>query len=448
MPLLVHAIDLPPDVVDVRAADVDGDQVEELVFTSQHHSGRRPDAVTLTVVDVAPSGTASGRRAISLGRTPTLWDTAPGLWALDASGARDLLQADASVVPVSSVLSRLGPSTPRAASILSDIDHDGSPELLAHGGRGLLFVDLATGAVHPLRAEAYGAVSESRRRGGAQVEISVRWPRTEVADVDGDGIDDIIWLRGDHLTVWTGRSGAAPVGPKRIDLPIDIDPYIDPALPPDADRKPVERVWLEDVDGDGKVDLVAHRAVMSGSWLGATAELIVSLGTGTKFSRPALVRTEAAAVDVSLDDIDSDGDLDLVVPQIEITFSNMARALVAKRMQVEVQLFEWDGGLSVQPQALRSVSVPIENSESLHVVSATDLTGDGLADMVYQEGDGPLQVFAGAKNGMSEKPWAEVQVEVPPGEESLFLHDVTGNGTPEIIIWGPGRATGSVVTVQ
>lgn len=448
MPLLVHAVELPEDVVEVRAADVDSDRVDELVFVSRHHSGRQPDAVTLTVIDVDPSGDPAGRRTIPLGRVPMLWDTEPGLWGLTADGARDLMGSDTPVVPVSSILSHLGPTSPRAAPLLSDIDGDGAPELLVHDGRGLAFVQLGTGETHRLRARSFGALSESTRRGGSQVEISVRWPRLEVADVDGDGIEDIIELSGDHLTVWTGRPGAAPEGPKRVDLPIDIDPYVDPALPPDADRKPVERVWLRDVDGDGKVDLVVHRAVVAGSWLGATAELIVSRGTGNGFARPALIRTEAAAVDVALEDVDSDGDLDLIVPQIELTFSNMARALVARRMQIDVQLFEWNDGLSVEPRALRSVSIPIENAETLHVELATDLTGDGLADMVYQEGDGLLQVYAGSKDGMSDKPWAQVQVEVPPGEDALMLHDVTGDGVPEIVVWGPGRSTGSILTVE
>ncbi len=448
MPIVVHPVDLPDEVVEVRAADVDGDAVAELIFVSRHHAGRRPDAVTLTVVDVDERGDPARTSTFPLGREALLWDAGPGLWTLGAKGARNLVDPDRQPVPVSTILSRLGPTTPRAAPLLSDIDHDGAPELTAHDGRRLVFVDLGTGATHRLRAPASGALSASSRRGGTQIELSVRWPRVQHADVDGDGIDDLILLNGDHLQVWAGRSGAPPADPVRIDLPIDIDPYKDPSLPPDADRKPVERVWLEDVNGDGKVDLVVHRAVYEGSWLGATAELIVSLGTGTAFSRPTLVRTESAAVDVELEDIDSDGDMDLIVPQIDITLSNMARALVARRMQVEVLLFEWTGSLSVQPVPLRSVSIPIENSEDLHVELSTDLTGDGLADMVYQEGDGPLQIFAGSKDGMSDRPWATATVAVPPGEDALFLHDVTGDGVPEIIVWGPGRSSGSILTTQ
>lgn len=448
MPLLVHPIDLPEHVVEVRAADVDQDGIDELIFVSAKHSGRRPDATTLTVVDVDASGDPTQRHTFPLGRRPLLWDAGPSLWTLGPKGASDLLTPTRKVMAVPTLLSVVGPTTPTAADLLTDLDHDGLPELLAHDGRGLVFVDLENRTSHPLQAQAFGSFATDTTRGGSQVQVTVAWPRTEIADVDGDGVDDIILLNGNHLKVWPGQVGAPPGDMVRLDLPVDIDPYVDPALPPDADRKPVERVWLRDVDGDGKVDLVVHRAVLEGSWLGATAELIVSLGTGTSFARPIVVRTEAAAVDIELEDVDSDGDLDLVVPQIDITLSNIARAMVAKRMQVDVTLFAWDGGLPASPSPLRSVVLPIENHEVLHVELAADLTGDGLADMVYQEGDGPLQIFAGALDGMTNDAWASVQVPVPPGEDSVFVHDVTGDGRPEIIVWGPGHAAGSILTVE
>lgn len=448
MPLLVHPIDLPEDLIEIHAADVDADEIDELVFVSAKHSGRRPDAITVTVVDVDAAGDPTGRRAFPLGRKAQLWDVGPGIWTLGRSGATNLLVSTMKPVPVSTLLRSLGPTSPVQAPFLTDLDHNGLPELVAHDGRGLVFVDLDARTTHPLSARAYGQVQVADERGGTQLVISAQWPRTEVADVDGDGLDDIIMLNGDHLKVWPGQSGAPPGEGYRVNLPIDIDPYQDPKRPPDADRKPIERVWLRDVNADGKVDLVVHRAVVAGSWLGATAELAVSLGTGTSFGTPTVVQTEALAVDVELEDVDSDGDLDLVVPQVDITLSNMARGLLAKRMQIDVGLFEWDGGLSTTPTPLRGVTIPIEDTAQVQVELAPDLTGDGLSDMVFHEGDGPVVIFAGSKSGMSDTPWAEVQVAVPPGEDSLFVHDVTGDGRPEIIVWGPGYAAGSILTVE
>ena len=49
---------------------------------------------------------------------------------------------------------------------------------------------------------------------------------------------------------------------------------------------------------------------------------------------------------------------------------------------------------------------------------------------------------------MADKPWATAEVDVPPGEDALFLHDVTGDGIRDIIVWGPGRDKGSILTTQ
>ena len=450
MPLLVHAIDLPADVVEVRAADAGADGVDELLLVSAHHAGRRPDAITLTVVDVAPDGVPSVLASHPLGRTPYLWDAGPGLWLLGPKGASDLLTPATKRLALPTALAWMGPSTPRQADLLTDLDHDGSPELLAYsteGRGGLVLVDLASRTSYPLRAGQTGLLSTTDDHGGQQVSLSVRWPRTKVADIDGDGVDDIVLVNGNSLRVWRGQAGTAPAEPISISLPVDIDPWEDPTLPHDADRRPVEGVWLEDVDGDAKADLVVHRAVLEGSWMGATAELLFMKGTGTAFSEPRSIATEALAVEVVLEDVDSDGDKDLVVPQVDITLSNMARALVARKMQVDVTLHRFeDGAFASESVLLHPLVLPIEDHETVHVEFADDMTGDGISDMVYQVADGPLTVYAGSLEGISDTPWATADVPVPPGEDTVFVHDLTGDGAPELVVWKAGGTTAHIAT--
>lgn len=135
------------------------------------------------------------------------------------------------------------------------------------------------------------------------------------------------------------------------------------------------------------------------------------------------------------------------MPQVDITLSNFARALLARRMEVEVNLYSWDKKLSTTPVLMRAINIPIENNGTLQVEMTTDMTGDGLADMLYHEGDGPIELFPGSLKGVSSTPWASVSVPVPAGDESLFVHDFTGDGIPEVLVWGPGQARGSLLRV-
>ena len=65
--------------------------------------------------------------------------------------------------------------------------------------------------------------------------------------------------------------------------------------------------------------------------------------------------------------VDSDGDKDLVVPQIDITLSNMARALVSRRMQVDITLLPFqDGAFGPDARLLHAVVLPIEDAERVH----------------------------------------------------------------------------------
>ena len=450
MPLVVHTLDLPADVVEMRAADIDADGVDELIVVSAHHSGRRPDATTLTLVEVASDGAPTPLGSHALGREPYLWDAGPGLWLLDKKGISDLLTPTSKRLAVPTALTIMGPSTPQQADILTDLNHDGLPELLAYtteGRGGLVFVDLTSRTRYPLRAGHTGLASVEHAHAGQQVSLGVRWPRTQVVDIDGDGIDDIVVLNGDRIRVWRGQAGTGPAESVTLKLPVDVDPWRDPSLPPDADRRPVEGAWLDDVNGDGKADLVVHFAVLEGSWLGATAELLYAQGTGTGFLPPKTVVTESLAVDLVLEDVDSDGDKDLVVPQIDISLSNMARALVARKMQVDVTLYRFEeGAFASEPTLLHALVLPIEDTERVHVEFAKDMTGDGISDMVHQVADGPLEVYAGRVDGIEDTPWASVDVPVPPGEDTLFVHDLTGDGAPEIVVWKPGGATAQIVS--
>jgi hypothetical protein len=296
-------------------------------------------------------------------------------------------------------------------------------------------------------ATVRGTLGGREESGGRAHHLTARWPSMVVADQDGDGRKDLLLPEGRNLRVF--RTGDQ-LGATRVDLrlPVDLDPEDDPARK-QGKRKELGRAWFEDVDADGRVDLVVQSWLIDGSWFGTSAEIALYRGTATGFAAAESVATESAPVEVRTLDFDGDGDLDLLVPQIDTGIGNLARALVSKRVQVQAQLHVMDGGRwAPEPLELRTLSVPVDDPGAVAVSLDADVDGDGRVDAVLAERDEPVRVFLGGPGGISEDAIAESAVPVPPGDDPLFVRDLTGDGRAEVLIWGPGAAEATLLRLD
>ncbi|MEC7948712.1 MAG: VCBS repeat-containing protein [Myxococcota bacterium] len=438
MPLIAIPLALPADVVAVHAGDLDADGRDELVLVSQSHAAQSVDPVALTVIDLDGAGREERRTTLALGTTPLLWDVHGGLYgvgpdgpvAIEATGLRTLL-------PAPTLLGALGPTTPRSADVVDDLDDDGIPEVIFHS-RGRLRVVSVDGIDRgSVPVSMKGSLGSREESGGRSQHLTARWPSLVVADQDGDGRKDLLLPEGRRLRVHRTEAG---VGATRADLrlPVDLAPRDGPSRR-EGSRRELGRAWFEDVDSDGKVDLVVQHWLVDGSWFGTRAEIALHRGTGQGFLPAAAVETGSAPVDVRTLDYDGDGDLDLLVPQIDTGVGNLARALLARRLQVQAHLHRMEAGRwNPEPVELRTLTVPVDKPESLAVSLDGDVDGDGHLDAVLAEPGEPVRVYRGSAHGIAEEPLAERDVALPAGEEPLFVRDLTGDGRAEILVWGPG----------
>jgi hypothetical protein len=444
VPFVATPIALPADLYEVRAGDTDLDGREELVLVSRVPKGRQPDAVRLTLVHLSAAGAEEAREVIELGQEALLWDIQGGLWAVDGDGAR-ALQSGAQLGGRRTALGGLGPTTPTPADVAADPNRDGIADVLVYGGgRFELFAATGTswGAV---KGSAEGALRSRGQAGGTGLEVGSRWPAYALVDVDGDGRDDLVQPEGDQATVaFLDQTLGARTA--RLKLPLDLEPRPDRARQKGEVRREIEEAWLKDFDHDGKMDLLVHQWVVGDSWFGATAELVFAAGTGAGFRPAQTVRTSTAAVDVTPVDWEGDGDIDLVVPLVDIGLGNLGRALVSRKVQVDLALFEMGpAGLAPTPKVLRSFNWPITNPDAVKAELERDVTGDGVVDLVLHEGEGDLKLFAGGKGGMGGTPAGTYAIPLPPGDKPLFVRDLTGDGRAEVLVWGPEQGTGTLL---
>jgi len=444
MPLVATVVDLPADVVNVRAGDIDNDGSAELIAVTQSQSGRDPDQVTLTFVAITDSGPGASS-ALQLGNRPLYWEAngglygvdGQGLWSLDPSGG-----APSAVVALITPLAGIGPATPRQAPLAHDLNGDGAPELFVFSG-GRLHAFAQSG-------EPLGSVATPSRGGlgggdGLQLSVSTGSREVVFADLDGDGLEDILLPAGDRADVhYTGD--VIGERSRSVALPVDLEPRERGSLARGETSREVSDRWFQDFDGDGMADLGVLRTVMEGSWFGATSELLFCKGNGAGFEQPLSVAFESAAAEAYPLDTDDDGDLDLVIPQVDVGLGNIIQALTTKSVSLQVNVLEMNDGFAAEPTFLREVDFSIDPKSSFLVQYRLDFTGDGLPDLLMGE-DGMLKLYAGSAEGIAKKASAEVAVTVPPQAE-LLVADLTGDGVAEAFLWGRLGRQGTLIQLR
>ncbi|MCB9759243.1 MAG: VCBS repeat-containing protein [Alphaproteobacteria bacterium] len=442
MPLLPIPIDLPPHFVDAAAGDVDGDGRRELVLVSAVPQDEGPDRVELTLVHVSADGRLEGRSAASLGRRASFWEAEGGLWALDGQGVRRI-DGDR-VVSRTTPLAGLGPTAPVRGDFVHDLDGDGIAELVFYADGAVWGFSMDGAPLGAVRVDASGSLAERRDQGGTSLRATVRTPPMVLGDLDGDGLQDVLLPDGQTLRVgFTGRSeGTLKLGARTTSLALPLD--LDPQDQPDAEvKRRITDARFQDVDGDGRVDLVVHRVVSEGSFFGATAEVLLYRGGPSGFGPVQTLATGVGSTELGLFDMDSDGDLDLVLDQVDVGFGNLARALTTRAIGVEMSLYPYaEGAFAKEPRVIHTATLDLEDFELARSLWG-DFDLDGRPELVVVE-DGTLRVLTGLGGETTELG----RHRLANRAEQLLIEDVTGDGRAEILAWAPGESRAVLVVVQ
>ncbi|QDU86427.1 FG-GAP repeat protein [Planctomycetes bacterium Pla163] len=213
-----------------------------------------------------------------------------------------------------------------------------------------------------------------------------------VQDATSDGICDLIERDGNALLVRAGDGSGAFGTATVVKFPTDPGP-----------------VEVADVDGDGRVDLVAH--------LAATGEVAVlrGLDSGGWTSTPLLSPLPYDVRDLELQDLDGDGVLDLV-------------AAAADGPPIPSMLVATGHGDGTFGNALGvgSGAIGLE-------VTAADLNGDGLLDLAaINDASWDLSVVLGHPSGHFVN---EQRLPIGFFPSSLDAFDANGDGHTDLVAY-------------
>jgi hypothetical protein len=181
---------------------------------------------------------------------------------------------------------------------------------------------------------------------------------------------------------------------------------------------------LADLDGDGRLDLVATTTDRSKDGQAVTRELTVLFGDGKGGFRRSQVRLRTAHPwFVAVADVNGDGKPDLV-------------ATHAERSELTVLLGDGQGGFA------EMAGSPFDLGHAAWHVAVVDVNRDGKADVVAAAREGVRVMLGDGKGGF--KPAAGSPLATGKGAWHLAVGDVNGDGKPDVVT---SNVEGDSVTV-
>lgn len=267
---------------------------------------------------------------------------------------------------------------------------------------------------------AYTRFEPARRRfstlqGPAIPAVSLAAPGTELVDLFGNGLPDIVEMSGIGACYWRNRGGC------RFDAPRDF-PFV-----PGEWRSPATRLQLLDANGDGRADLLVTGEHGAGYW---------PLTFAGAFDRRSW-QPYRVAPGFSLDDPE--------VRLIDLTGDGVTDVL---RTGTEFECFfndpveGWTAERTARLRRGRAADFP-DVSFADPRVRLADMQGDGLTDIVRVESR-RIDYWPSLGHGRFG---ARQTLEIPEGlpadidPDRVLLGDIDGDGVADLILVGDRSVT-------
>jgi hypothetical protein len=422
------------NAVAALVADLDGDGWDDVVFANTataEDSGRfRAGDAEERAGDVAQSyiywGGANGfspERRTSLATEQAIMARAQDL---DEDGHKDLLFLDRrGIVVFRNAGGRrfeagVVPETTASNSFaIGDLNHDGHADLVLTGkATRVLFGD-------------------GRGRFAHGPDLPAHNPHgCEIADLNGDGLPDVIVADNNDGSVFETASFIYWNGPAGLDA----------ARRTELPTSGAQSAAIGDVDGDGRPDLIFLNTL--GGHVKRTPTYIYFGNERGEYStgRRRVIETDGANDGASAD-LNDDSYTDLLLTQNlrlkpEALPKEIASGAIRERDgSVETQPIYW--GASDAFEKLRTTYLPMFGS---YGASVADLNRDGYLDIVLSgyfrrtgEKTDRSRIYYGSKNGYSLDHYQDLDA---PGAEPSLIADFNRDGWPDIVF--PNRKTGAM----
>jgi hypothetical protein len=274
--------------------------------------------------------------------------------------------------------------------------------------------------------------------GESELESYYDFPRTEVADANGDGKSDLLFASRHELRVFlqNGEGSFAARPSQKL------------ALGRLSEKDLIRgsgnvRVAVEDLNGDGRADLLI--TATTGGLMNARSETTVHLNRNGTWDLDEPQRRsvlERGWSSLQLVDLDGDGRSELLEARIPFSILELAEALITQEVDVEVSLFRADAelGFRSEPWVETGLSVGLDlETASLNGFGPTveaDLNGDGWRDRLTSGDGAAIEVYLGGSERPFQRRTARQELDT---HGSVRFGDVDGDGLTDLLLFARDR---------
>ncbi len=338
-----------------------------------------------------------------------------------------------------------------AAAVISDVTGDGIVDLCSidAGGQIVIATGFGDGVHGEIQSFDYGAGIDGLVRAIA------------AADLDADGDEDLVFTWSHPL----GVGGFLSIVPFELGIP---GSRIDFSLDQQVNRTPFD-IAVGDLNQDGRLDLIAGTNILDQAFqpayvsvlMGDAAAIpgVMSFETPVHYFRSSMVR------DVHLEDLDADGDHDVIMTcrggNSLSVFENVGAGILSFASEslfpllpepyavkttdldgdgvMDILLGTWQTKSLIPLLGLGNLQYSRQNEIELgqlgwgvmHRFELEDMNGDGHLDAVAPFSSGVISIHYGDGQGNFEPGPFYVTYQ---SAKSLWFHDLDDNGTREMVL--------------
>jgi hypothetical protein len=332
--------------------------------------------------------------------------------------------------------------------LFTDINSDGMDDLVIPGFDGFL--------IHTQRADGSFSAPVSLRAPPI-VELSFNdypWyqPRQKyIGDVTLDGRNDVSVLIENQLHVFPQfENGQFLPSPIRLETGIDLDfggmeeLSVSMRDMDQSDSLSRALIKLRDLDGDGLTDMLVISVRSKGVFRKQTSYQLyrgIEVEGKLAFTKEPATTIESKGYQFEIEgmDFNNDNQTDMVISAIDIGLGKVLAALITGSVNIDLNFYQMRQGLySAKPDLKREITATFNLRSGdffFPSVLIADADGDGIDDLLVQDGEYRLNVFLGSGDAsLFLKSPTVINVHMPSDPELVVAADLNSDGKVDLVM--------------